>query len=45
MRIRDRKNSDPGSGMEKVGSWNGKNIPDPQHWQAGKKSIIFPAFM
>jgi hypothetical protein len=27
--IRDGKNSDPGSGMEKVGS--GINIPDPQH--------------
>jgi hypothetical protein len=24
-RIRDRKKSDPGSGI-------GKNIPDPQHW-------------
>jgi hypothetical protein len=29
MRIRDGDRSDPGSGMEKVGS--GINIPDPQH--------------
>ncbi len=31
MWIRDGTNSDPGSGMEKVGS--GINIPVPQHWR------------
>ncbi len=33
--IRDGKNSDPGSGMEKIrirDSGSGINIPDPQHW-------------
>jgi hypothetical protein len=37
MRIRDGKNSDLGSGMEKVRSRIRKNTPDPQQWFVGQK--------
>jgi hypothetical protein len=47
MRIRDRKNSDPGwkkfgSGMEKIRIRDpefGINIPDPQHCKKERKNI------